>query len=116
MSDLKPDSLEQRMDSALVRLPNWEPPADFAPRLAAAAARQWQRSMPSPALLQAGNLLQRLSESALMVLTALAVSGLLIWAVPWTLLIQSADLIVWASAIVLSGTGLWLTRQTLMDR
>jgi hypothetical protein len=115
MSDLKPDGFEQRLDIALGRLPHWEPPADFAPRLAAAAARQALQPAVSPALLQAGNLLQRLSDSALMVLAALSVAGLLVWAVPWAGLVDSADVLVWASAIALSVTGLWMTRRVLVS-
>lgn len=111
-----PDMLEQRIESALCRLPHWEPPADFALRLAAAAARQAQQPVISPALLRAGNLLQRLSDSALIVLAALSVAGLLTWAVPWTALIGSADKVGWTCAIVLGGVGLWMTRQTLISR
>jgi hypothetical protein len=116
MSDLKPDHFEQRIDSALRRLPHWEPPADFAVRLAAAAARQSQLPVASPALLQAGNLLQRLSDSALMVLAALSVAVLLAWAVPWAVLIQSGGLIGWACGIALGITGLWMTQRTLTSR
>jgi hypothetical protein len=47
-----PDIIEQRIETALHRLPHWQPPADFASRLAAAAARQWQRPVVSPVLEQ----------------------------------------------------------------
>lgn len=115
MSDLQSGPLEQRIDAALARLPPWEPPADFASRLAAAAARQSLEPVPSPALLQAGHLLQRLSDSVLMVLAALSVAGLLIWFVPWDVLVQSASLIGWASAIAICCAGLWMTRRTLLS-
>ena len=116
MSDLKPDHVEQRIDSALGRLPQWEPPADFAARLAAAAARQALQPVPSPALLRAGRLLQGLSDSALMVLAALAAAGLLAWVVPWAVLVQSPNVISWAGGIALGITGLWMTGRTLLSR
>lgn len=116
MSDLKPDHLDQRIDAALDSLPHWELPADFAQRLAAAAARQAQQPATSPALLQAGNLLQRLSDSALIVLAALSVAGVLAWAIPWGVLIQSASVIGWLCAIALGITGLWMTQRTLLSR
>ena len=116
MSDLHPDHLEQRIDAALGRLPQWEPPADFAARLAAAAARQALQPVPSPALLHAGHLLQRLSDSVLMVLAALAVAGLLAWVVPWAVLVQSPNLISWAGGITLGVIGLWMTGRTLLTR
>lgn len=113
MNDAKPDLLEQRIDSALHRLPHWEPPADFAPRLAAAAARQARQPAISPALVNVGSVLLRLSDSTLIVLAALAVAGLLAWAIPWTGLIDSADILGWASAIALGVVGLWMTRRVL---
>jgi hypothetical protein len=116
MSDLKPDQFEQRIDIALGRLPDWNPPADFATRLAAAAARQATQPVVSPALLQAGNLLQRLSDSALIVLAALCAAVLLAWVIPWTTLVQAPNLISWACGITLGLTGLWLTRRTLLSR
>ncbi len=72
--------------------------------------------MASPALIQAGNLLQRLSDSALIVVGALSVAALLAWAIPWGVVIQSAELIGWASAIVVGITGLWMTQRTLFSR
>jgi hypothetical protein len=50
-----------------------------------------------------------------MVLAALSVAGLLVWAVPWAGLVDSADVLVWASAIALSVTGLWMTRRVLVS-
>jgi hypothetical protein len=111
-----PDVLDQRIDSALSRLPQWEPPADFAPRLAAAAARQALRPAVSPALVQAGSLLLRLSDSTLIVLAALTVAGLLAWVVPWSDVVESADLLAWICAIAAAITGLWMTRRTLSSR
>jgi hypothetical protein len=108
-----PDLLEQRIESALGRLPHWEPPADFASRLAAAAARQARQPAISPALALTGKLLLRLSDAALIVLAALAVAGLLVWVVPWDGLIGHADLVSWTSAVVLAISGLWMTRRTL---
>ena len=116
MSDLKPDQFEQRINCALGHLPDWEPPADFATRLAAAAARQAAQPVVSAALLQAGNLLQAVSDSALIVLAALCVSGLLAWVVPWTALIQSPNLLSWAFGITLGLMGLWMTQRTLLSR
>jgi hypothetical protein len=113
---LKPDQIEQRIDAALGRLQTWEPPADFAARLAAAAAREAALPVVSPALMRAGNLLQRLSDSVLVVLAALCVAGLLAWVVPWIALIQSPNLISWACGITLGLTGLWLTQRTLLSR
>jgi hypothetical protein len=111
-----PDLLEQRIESALGRLPHWEPPADFAPRLAAAAARRAQQPAVSPVLALTGNLLLRLSDATLIVFAALAVTGLLVWAVPWGALVRHADLVSWSSAIVLAMSGLWITRRTLARR
>ncbi len=116
MMDSKPDLLEQRIDSALDRLPQWNPPADFAPRLAAAAARQAQLPAVSPMLALTGNLLLRLSDATLLVLAALAVAGLVIWAVPWDGVVRHADLISWGSTIVLAVSGLWMTRRSLLGR
>lgn len=113
MTDATPDLLEQRIDSALRRMLQWVPPEDFASRLAAEAARQWRRPAVSPSLVQAGSLLIRLSESILIVLTALTVAGVLAWVIPWNALIDSADLLVWASFIVIGVTGLRMTRRTL---
>jgi hypothetical protein len=111
-----PDLPEQRIESALGRLPHWEPPADFAPRLAAAAARQARQPAVSPVLALTGNLLLRLSDATLIVLAALAVAGLLVWAVPWDGLVRHADLVSWASAVLLAISGLWMTRRTLASR
>ncbi len=116
MSDLKPDHIEQRIDAALGRLPQWAPPADFASRLAAAAVRQALEPAPSPALLEAGHPLQRLSDAALMVLGALAGAGLLAGAVPWAVLIQSPNVISWTGGIVLGISGVWMTGRTLLSR
>jgi hypothetical protein len=116
MMDAKPDLLEQRIDSALDRLPQWNPPADFAPRLAAAAARQAQLPAVSPMLALTGNLLLRLSDATLLVLAALSVAGLVIWAVPWDEVVRHADQISWGSAIVLAVSGLWMTRRSLLGR
>lgn len=116
MSDLQPDQFDHRIDIALGRLPDWKPPADFATRLAAAAARQAAQPVVSPALLQAGILLQRLSDSALIVLAALCVAGLLAWVIPWTTLVQAPNLVSWTCGITLGLTGLWMTQRTLFSR
>ncbi|MEO8307698.1 MAG: hypothetical protein ABI616_06620 [Pseudomonadota bacterium] len=113
MSDLQPDQLDKRIDSSLGRLPQWQPPADFASRLAAAAARQSLQPVVPAALVQAGNLLQQLSDAALMVTAAFFVAGLMAWVVPWTTVMQFPNLVSWAGGIALGITGLWLTRRTL---
>jgi uncharacterized membrane protein YdbT with pleckstrin-like domain len=113
MSDSTPDLLEQRIDAALRRMPQWVPPADFALRLAADAARQLGRPAVSRSLVQAGSLLMHVSDSILIVLSALTVAGVLTWVIPWSILIDSADVLVWTSIIVVGVSGLWMTRRTL---
>lgn len=116
MNEPTSDILDQRIESALGRLPHWQPTADFAPRLAAAAARQAQQPAVSPMLAMTGSLLLRLSETTPIVLAGLTVAGLLTWAVPWDVLIRSADFVSWTCATVLAISGLWLTRRTLVSR
>jgi hypothetical protein len=113
MSDSTPDALDQRIDSALRRMPQWVPPADFALRLAAEAARQVRRPAASPSLVQAGNVLIHVSDSIFIVLSALTVAGVLAWVIPWSVLIDSTDLLVWTSVTVVAFAGLWMTRRTL---
>jgi hypothetical protein len=116
MKDSSQDLLDQRIDSALSRLPQWQPPVDFAPRLAAEAARRAQRPAVSPTLVQAGSLLLHLSHSILMVLATLTAAAVLTWVIPWSAVIDAVDVVAWTSAIVFAATGLWMTQRTLESR
>jgi hypothetical protein len=107
------DTLEQRIDTSLNRLPRWAPPADFAARLAAAAARQAGQPTVSPLLVQAGTLLRLLSDSALVVIASLAVAAFLAWGIPWNSLVQSTQLLGWASITALFVSAAWATRRAL---
>jgi len=104
---------EQRIDAALNQLPRWEPPTDFAVRLAAAAARQAMQPAVSPLLVRTGMFLRLLSDSALVVFAFLAVAAILAWAIPWNSLIQSIQLLSWASVLVLIVSAAWATRRAL---
>jgi hypothetical protein len=44
----EPDSQDAALDARLARLPQWQPKADFAARLAAAAARQAAQPVAAP--------------------------------------------------------------------
>jgi len=107
------DSLEQRIDAALNQLPRWEPPTDFAARLAAAAGRQSQQPAISPLLVRVGTLLRLLSDCALVVTASLAVAAILAWGIPWDSLIQSTRLLGGVSVLALFVSVAWATRRTL---
>jgi hypothetical protein len=113
MKDPTPDEIDLRIDAALIRLPQWSPPTDFATRLAAAAARQHVQPPVSRPLVHAEYLLRVLTESALVVLASLGIAGFLAWGIPWDNLTQHTALVGWISVAALSCVGAWATLRTL---
>jgi hypothetical protein len=108
-----PDTLEQQIDMALARLPEWQPPPDFSVRLAAAAARQAaeETATRAPAWLV---WLVWLDEITTFVPTVLASAGLAAitgWVVPWSQL--STGTIVWTCVLAMCASGVVLALRIL---
>jgi hypothetical protein len=81
---------DDRLDAQLKRLPQWQPPGDFAARLAAAAARQAAMPMAAPP-----STLRWLGRRMLYRLPLAIGAGavaLLLLALPWNAFAQSAAL------------------------
>jgi hypothetical protein len=79
---------DDELDVALRRLPQWQPPVDFAARLAAAAARQHEARDPlSPGLRRAGVVLSRATELSVLTLMSVCFATALAIA-PWQLALE----------------------------
>ena len=97
-------SLDQRIESALSRLPAWQAPPDFAKRLAAAAARQAAAPVapwPSPDW----------TRFVPMALWSVGFAAVLAWAVPWAQL--SGMALAWGCVAAMATSGALLTLQVL---
>jgi hypothetical protein len=108
------DLHDEQLDASLQRLPHWEPPADFAQRLAAAAARRALQSQarPTRAPGTAAHLLDAIN--ARLPLTVLAGVGAVVLAtLPWERLAQHPETTAMVAATLLGAAGLWLTLRTL---
>jgi hypothetical protein len=106
----EPDRELAALDAQLARLPQWQPPADFSARLAAAAARQHAVPVvPPPSLRQWlwAELLRRLPLTLAAGLMALVLAML-----PWSALAGSPAL-PWVVACGGSVFGLVLTLRLL---
>lgn len=100
----------ENIDEVLARQPHWNPPADFAVRLAAAAARQAAEPVMEPA--STGRwLLERLVELLPVTVGALLLA-LLLALLPWAELAGSA-LLPWLVAGGSAAFGLLLTVRVL---
>jgi hypothetical protein len=108
------DLHDEQLDASLQRLPHWEPPADFAQRLAAAATRQALRSQARPT--HAPDTAARLLDAinARLPLTVLAGVGAVVLAtLPWERLAQHPATTATLTAALLGAAGLWLTLRAL---
>lgn len=105
-----PDPVEQRMDAALARLPEWRPPQDFAARLAAAAARQ-VTEQPAPQDTGISILLDQITRLTPATLGSAALAVSVGWIVPWSQLSIGAT--VWTCVLAMSATGAMLTVRVL---
>ncbi len=107
----QPEALERRIDAALAKLPEWQPPADFTARLAAAAARAMPTGMvePEPAWVVA---LDHLNRFVPTVLWSAGLAAILAWAVPWAQLSAGSGL-VWTCVAAMGAAGLVLTLRVL---
>jgi hypothetical protein len=104
------DSAESALDARLARLPQWQPPADFAARLAAAAARQAAEPVlmpPSPRAWLRGALGRHLP-----LLAGAAALGLVLALLPWPAVVDSAAL-PWVLAGGAAAAGLMMTLRLL---
>jgi hypothetical protein len=96
--------LEQRVETALAQLPVWHAPPDFAPRLAAAAARQATAQVmicPRPAW----------DELISVTLSSIGLAAVLAWGVPWSQL--TGEVLVWTCVAAMSAGGAFLTMRVL---
>ena len=99
------------IDTALGRLPRWEPPADFAARLAAAAARQ--EFAPPPRSPWIGWRLMDITTQRLPLVAGSALlASILAWGVPWQALMEGAALL-WIGPVVMAATGAVMTWRVL---
>jgi hypothetical protein len=107
----QPDVLEQRIEAALARLPEWQAPPDFTARLAAAAARvvPAARAKPEPVWAVALDHFNNLFPT---VLWSAALAGVLAWAVPWAQFSAGLGL-VWTCVAAMGAAGLVLTLRVL---
>ena len=104
------DPIERRIDMALGRLPEWQPPQDFSVRLAAAAARQSAEQPPpaEPAWLE---LLDQTSRLAPTLLASAGLAATMGWIVPWSEL--STIAMVWTCIAAMSAAGVVLVLRVL---
>jgi hypothetical protein len=110
------EALERRIDSALGRLPNWDPPAEFSRRLAAAAHRQHGTLGASRPSTRFGLLLGQLGELALVIVMGCLIAALLTFAVPWQLLVSQPLQLTLLCLIAMLIAGAALTRQLWFHR
>ena len=106
----EPDNQDAALDAQLARLPQWQPPADFVARLAAAAARQAGEAVivpPSPQALLRGALRRHLP-----LLLVGCVSALVLALLPWNTVAMSPAL-PWVVAGGAAACGLVLTLRLL---
>jgi hypothetical protein len=105
------DALEHRIDAALDRLPQWEPPTAFSQQLAAAARRQHETlASPQPSM-RFGELLERLGNLAFLLVGSGLIAGLFAFVVPWRLLAAQPLLLTLLCVVALLLSGLALTRR-----
>jgi hypothetical protein len=106
----EPDREFAELDARLARLPQWQPPPDFAVRLAAAAARQAAEPqvMPRPT----GAWLWERTLHHLPLGLGVAAVALVVAVLPWTTFSTSATF-VWAIVGCSAAFGLTLTMRVL---
>jgi hypothetical protein len=104
--------LEQCMDSALARLPQWQPPTDFPARLSAAAARQAVAAAQPAAEPAWVGVLEQLNRFMPLALGSAALAAILAWVVPWSQLAGGMEL-AWASVAVMGAAGIALGLRVL---
>lgn len=107
------DALEQRIDAVLGRLPDWEPPAEFSRRLAAAAHRQHETLASAQPSMRLGLLLERLGNLAMLLVGGGLVATLLAFAIPWPVLATRPLPLTVLCIVVLLVAGAALTRRML---
>lgn len=108
------DELDRRIDAALARLPQWQPPADFPLRLAAAAHRQHAATRVPPRSMRFGLALEQLGRLAL-VFVATALLALWVgFAIPWKALASQPMLLTLLCILALLVTGAALTGRALL--
>lgn len=100
------------IDAALARLPQWQPPADFATRLAAAAARQ--HAQPAYGQRRDWFWLDWITQVVLAMLGA-GMLALLLIVLPWVELLAHPAF-AWVSATGFAGLGLVLASRLLRAR
>lgn len=105
------DLHDEQLNASLQRLPHWEPPADFARKLAAAAARQVQ-DRPTPAARPASHAWDAITAAIPQIVIAGLVAVLLV-ALPWDRLAQHPEATATLTAALLGVAGLWLTLRSL---
>src|SRR5262245_44050506 len=106
----EPDREFAALEAGLARLPQWQPPADFSARLAAAAARQQAQPVaPLPSMRQWlwAALPRYLPHTLGAGIAAVALARL-----PWSTVVDSPAL-PWVAACGAAVTGLTLTVQLL---
>jgi hypothetical protein len=105
------DALDQRIDAALARLPEWQAPSDFTARLAAAAARAVPPGIArrEPAW---GVALDQLEKLVPATLGGAGLAAALTWVVPWGQLSEGSEL-VWTCVAAMGTAGLVLTLRVL---
>lgn len=92
----------QEMDTALASLPSWDPPADFAARLAAAAARQ-PAAAAQPKSIALYWLTIAADRAPLAAISAIF-GSVLAWGVPWQAQ-ASGEAITWSGLLALAVIG-----------
>src|SRR5262245_25013218 len=95
------------IDAALARLPAWEPPADFAARLAAAATRQ--AMVPAPRTAPQWRWLPGLTTGVLAGLGGMALA-LLLAEVPWGALLTHPAF-AWLATAGFGAAGLFFSQR-----
>jgi len=106
----EPDREFAEIDARLARLPAWQPPADFAVRLAAAAARQ--SAAPVARALSTRAWLWSCARRRLPLALASGLLALALIALPWTQLAGSAQFPWWVAGAA-AVTGIFLTLRVL---
>ena len=107
-----PDAVDRQIDAALARLPMWQPPPDFAARLAAAAAREATPVKPDYSVW--AEVLDLLNSLTPTVLACAGLSLLLGWVIPWSQLSPAA--VTWLCVTAMTAAGAALTLRLLRSQ
>ncbi|MEO8313453.1 MAG: hypothetical protein ABI645_01550 [Pseudomonadota bacterium] len=109
---MKPDNaamLEQQIESTLAQLPEWQPPSDFAKRLAAVAVAVAARQTAAPVSVPPG---PAWNEIVPLTLLSVGLAVVLGWVVPWSQLSAGYNL-VWTCVAAMGAAGAFLTLRVL---